>query len=232
MTHVKKTFQSLSTLFIIEIIIGAFLSIFSFILFADITEDVASSEVLYIDHYLSNMVYSIRNPFLTDIMYFFSFLGGEFLLILGTLLVTYFLWKKHTKEAVFFVFVLTTGYILNLITKLIFQIPRPNIDPLYLITDYSYPSGHSMGSFIFYMTLAFLVYHFTKNKLISFLFFVLMTLIILCIGLSRVYLGVHYPSDVLGGYVAGFWWIVTAVILLRTHTFYKVYRDIKKNIKH
>ena len=90
-------------------------------------------------------------------------------------------------------------------------IRRIRPDHIRLIEEggFSFPSGHSMISIGLYGTLIYLVYKYIKNKLIKTIIIVLLSIIILGIGISRIYLGVHYPSDVLAGY-----FISTAIIVL------------------
>jgi undecaprenyl-diphosphatase len=78
-----------------------------------------------------------------------------------------------------------------------------------LPASFSFPSGHSLSSFCFYGVLAWLITARMKNHNLKMLVWFLAVLLVLFIGLSRIYLGVHYPSDVLAGYAAGLVWIVT-----------------------
>jgi len=90
---------------------------------------------------------------------------------------------------------------INQMVKFIIRRPRP--DHLRLIKQggYSFPSGHSMVSIALYGFLIYLVNKKIKNKILRIILTILLTIIIISIGLSRIYVGVHYPSDVLGGYL-------------------------------
>ena len=85
-----------------------------------------------------------------------------------------------------------------------------------------------MNSFIFYCLLAYFVYHFTKNRTLSIWASIAALGLILLIGLSRVYLGVHYPSDVIAGYIAGLFVFVTAIVLDKTVLWLKLRREKKR----
>lgn len=212
-----------NSLLLLELCIGALFSLGSLFLFIVIAKDVVSREVITLDTSISQFIYSFRTPELTQAMLGISFLGGEFLLVASALCIAFLAWRKHTKEALLFLFIILSGFLLNNLTKAMFQIPRPGIDPIYQATFYSFPSGHAMNSFIFYATLAYFVYHFTKQKLLSIAIGSCCLLLILLIGFSRVYLGVHYPSDVLAGFIAGFWWGVTVILIDKTRTFYQFF---------
>ena len=95
----------------------------------------------------------------------------------------------------------------NTALKLIFDRPRPSGEHLVSASGTSFPSGHSMGSMLLYGTLIILLPQFIKNKPLRILIQILLGCLILLVGTSRIYLGVHYPSDVLGGFLAGACWL-------------------------
>ena len=99
---------------------------------------------------------------------------------------------------------------LNQIAKLIFQRTRPTIEHLVLQDGYSFPSGHSMASLICYGGIVFLIFHLTQKNWIRWTACLFAILLIIMVGISRIYLGVHFPSDVLGGFcLAGSWLSLT-----------------------
>lgn len=138
-------------------------------------------------------ILSIRTEWLTTLMKVLTFLGDEefFLLFLP---LAYWLWKKHAMGRVGVVLLFT--FVLNAILKGIFQMPRPTeIEHLVHAEDWSFPSGHAQGAMVLWGWLA----HELKDKRT----YVAAAFLILGVGFSRVYLGVHYPMDILGGYLAG-----------------------------
>jgi undecaprenyl-diphosphatase len=87
--------------------------------------------------------------------------------------------------------------------KRIFVRPRPNIHRIVKVGGYSFPSGHSMVSFCFYGFVLYIIIANSRNGITKLVFSILIPLLILSIGLSRIYLGVHYTSDVLSGFLGG-----------------------------
>lgn len=96
----------------------------------------------------------------------------------------------------------------NAAIKLLFMRSRPSLDHLVTETSYSFPSGHSTGSVLFYGTLILLLPQFIKNRKLCLPLQIILGVGIFFIGISRVYLGVHFPSDVLAGFCFGLAWLL------------------------
>ena len=107
---------------------------------------------------------------------------------------------------------LTINFIFNQYLKLFFSRPRP-VD-LMIVEEkgYSFPSGHSMISMAFYGFIIFLIWKYLKNKKLKWLYTILLGILIVLVGTSRIYLGVHYASDVL----AGFYFSIAYLIIYTT----------------
>lgn len=212
-----------------EIVVGSFLIIFSSFIFAQLTNQILNSEKIFFDATITQFVDTFKSPLVTHLMLFFSFLGSSLILSLSVVIIGVLVIKKYKKESLLFFLIVVMGIVVNSLLKLFIQRPRPTLNPLIVEPYYSFPSGHSMNAFIFYMTIAYLTYHFTRNKKITCIVFTISAFIIFLIGISRIYLGVHYPSDVLGGYIAGFWWFVTIIIIDRTISLYGLFRIYRQN---
>ena len=105
--------------------------------------------------------------------------------------------------------------IINQISKSIFKRPRPLGYRLIEITGYSFPSGHSVASMAFYGFLIYIIFNLVKNKILRNILITLNVLIIFLIGISRVYLGVHYLSDVITGYSISLIYIIILTKVLK-----------------
>jgi len=149
-----------------------------------------------------------ESPALTSVMKFFTDIGsgGPVVVITIAILLFLFFVLKHRRELLLFIFVLAGSEVLNVALKSVFHRERPTAHRLIAETGFSFPSGHSMGAFSLYGILAFLLWRHIPIWWGRTLLLVFSCALILAIGVSRIYLGVHYPSDVLAGYLAsGFW---------------------------
>jgi undecaprenyl-diphosphatase len=112
--------------------------------------------------------------------------------------------------AVFLIASSVSGLVLSLVLKNAFDRPRPSLVPhLSHVYTSSFPSGHSMLSAVVYLTLATLVASVVKRPLLKVYVLLLGMSLTLVVGISRVYLGVHYPTDVVAGWIAGLFWALT-----------------------
>ena len=127
-----------------------------------------------------------------------NFGGAIFVISLTTIL---FFVIKDKKIGISIITNLGIVTILNQIIKFIMQRPRPTEFRIIEETGYSFPAGHSMVSLAFYGYLIYLIYKYVKNKYVKWISIVLLGILICSIGISRIYLGVHYTSDVLGGFL-------------------------------
>jgi membrane-associated phospholipid phosphatase len=103
--------------------------------------------------------------------------------------------------------------LLNQLLKNIFERARPDLfDGPIQLTNYSFPSGHAMGSIAVYGMLAFVGARLTHHILLRYAMVLVAALTVMLIGLSRIYFGVHYPTDVIGGYLAGASWLALTIL--------------------
>ena len=127
-----------------------------------------------------------------------NFGGAIFVISLTTIL---FFVIKDKKIGISIITNLGIVTILNQIIKFIMQRPRPTEFRIIEETGYSFPSGHSMVSLAFYGYLIYLIYKYINNKHLKRTLIIILSVLICIIGVSRIYLGVHYTSDVLGGFL-------------------------------
>ncbi len=219
---VKKT-GAIFFLFL-EILLGSVATIASLLIFLKLTGEIMEKEVFPIDSQILAFFYHARTPLLTTFMVSITNLGGGVMIGLAVFVMIVFLIKKYFKEALIFAFLFCMSGINNVLLKNLIKRNRPHYHPLIIEKDYSFPSGHAMNSFVFYFTLSYLLFHITKNKKLSIGVACLSACLVFLIGVSRIYLGVHYPSDVVGGYVGGFVWFVSVLFIQKTLAVYKVFQ--------
>lgn len=172
----------------------------SMILFLAIVEDVFENEIMKIDVFAYNLfVNTLRSDILTPFMIFITNLGSPVVLI-GICIITLII-LKNKKIGVSISFNLLLVSLLNILLKNIVQRPRPTDYRLIEEAGYSFPSGHSMISMAFYGFIIFLIFRYVKNKKMKYFLGILLSFIIVLIGISRIYLGVHYASDVVAGFL-------------------------------
>lgn len=183
-------------------------------LFIGIAEDVVSNDpIVQTDQAIAQALHARATPLLTSLFVLITDLGepvtmGLLALLLAVLYARRKLWLHLTMLAV----ALGGGELLNQTLKFSFARPRPYFDhPLLVARGYSFPSGHAMGSVVFYGMLGYFALLPRRSWRIRTLITAAVTLLILLIGFSRMYLGVHYFSDVVGGYAAAGVWLSTCI---------------------
>lgn len=170
------------------------------ILFLILVFTIFDNKIAIIDKYIESFIISIRNERLTKTMTAITNISSAYTLIAITLLL--FILMKDKKKSLLIFLNLIYVFLTNQVVKLLFRRSRPESD-LHLVeaSGFSFPSGHSMVSMAFYGLLAYLIYIKIKNKFLKVLVIILTIIFIFMIGFSRIYLGVHYFSDVIGGFL-------------------------------
>ena len=179
------------------------ISIPLFILVIILAIKIIYGQELIIDKFAYDiLVGKLRNPTLTHFMKLITKLSNtEFIVSLAAFFLLVFLYIiKNKKLAVTLTLNLIGVASLNQFLKAIFQRERPVGYRLIEMTGYSFPSGHAMVSMSFYGLLIYIIHRLFKNKKLKILLISLNVIIIILVGLSRIYLGVHYFSDVIAGY--------------------------------
>lgn len=188
------------------------------IVLIDIIEDVFNNNIIEIDTSFYKLISeNLISDQVTPIMKFVTNLGGKFVLIsLGIIL---FITLRKRKLGIYVALNLIIITIINQLLKHIVQRPRPNEYRIIDETGYSFPSGHSMVSTAFYGFLIYLICKYVKNKYLKYISTVLLSFLILWIGVSRIYLGVHYTTDVLAGFLISISYLIIYISVLNNLVF-------------
>ncbi len=190
--------------------VGFVLSALALVMFRLLARDVYEGAATPIDRSASYFLHGYSTPVLDAVMWTATFVGSAgFVVPFGLMIVGLLLWQGYRREAVFLVVATAGGVLLNQVLKLAFARARPSLPWSPPIDEYSFPSGHSMNSLVFFLGIASVVWVVAGRRWGRWAF-LLAVLLVLLTGTSRVYLGFHYFSDVIGGYVAGLFWLVAA----------------------
>ena len=156
------------------------------------------------------------NSGLTSFMSFITFLGKHDLLIpLNFALIAFFIYRKERWFATRIAALSLSSLLLMLTLKLFFQRPRPDLPVIGDVSGYSFPSGHALISVVFYGLFIHMIWHEVKIKWLRIILVILLSLLILLIAFSRIYLRVHYASDVMAGIAVGFIWLVLSLNIIQ-----------------
>ncbi len=195
-------------------------------LFFGIIQDVFASEaIVSADLRIANLIAYFRSPELTKVFLWITLLGKWQIVIGSAVIVSIILWLWKKRSYILYLWLaLVADEVFNYLGKLLIHRDRPG-NPVYIEHSFSFPSGHAMVAVIFYGFLAYILIRHLKNWKHKVNAFFATLLVILAIGLSRLYLGVHYVSDVWGGYLLGFLILTTVIALYE-------WRQWKKEMKH
>lgn len=186
----------------------------SILIFLVITNLLLKEQIHVFDNFIFSGIKRIRTEPLTIVFKFITFFCSTEFLLIATIAIMVF--SKNKKRAFYIALNVLICFLLNQGLKHVFLRPRP--EDINLITEggYSFPSGHSMVSLAFYGLFIYIIFHMRLKKYKRYLYCILLALLTLLIGISRIYLGVHYASDVLAGFA-----ISMAYLIIYIKLFYK-----------
>jgi membrane protein DedA with SNARE-associated domain/membrane-associated phospholipid phosphatase len=198
----------------LTLFVAAFLYIL--LLLAGVVEDVVSMDpIVALDTRIENLLYAFRDPLLVKVFLWITLLAKAKIVLCVTLLlgVIFFLWNK--REFIIPLIVTVTGSgMFNLLGKVAFHRQRPPGVGVYTETSFSFPSGHAViaaalyGFAVYFLWRLAATWRTRLNILFAGIF------LVAAIGFSRLYLGVHFLSDVLGGYLLGFLWLIIGMCMV------------------
>jgi undecaprenyl-diphosphatase len=212
----------------IRLVIAFFISAISILGFSLISLFISDQKINQFDHQVIDYIQGLESIGLTRTMKFFTTIGSAPVVIGLSILLLFFLYKvlHHRLELILFIGTVMGSAILNELLKQFFHRVRPNLHRLIEVGGFSFPSGHAMNAFTVYGVVSFLLWRHIPNRWGRVLLIFVSVGMILSIGISRIYLGVHYPSDIIGGYFASGFWLTTAIL------FFQFYMEKKYNKKY
>ncbi len=173
--------------------------------------EVWEKEVLSLDRSLLLWIHQFANSQLDGVMLFVTALGDPGIVI--TVFISTIAWlgmKRRYIDVIRFTIACTGGLLINQVMKLFFAKPRPELWAR-LISEhsFSFPSGHAVGSMVVYGFIAYILAR--ELPIYQKSIYVVASILIIAIGFSRLYLGVHYPTDIIAGYGVGILWLITCL---------------------
>lgn len=183
--------------------------------FSWIADEMREGGTLLFDANIRSFIHSFSSPSVTQLMFDLSFMGASGMIMILAAVIVLFVVKKWYRALGWLALTMVGATVLTLALKYGFHRARPT--PFFgpVPHSYSFPSGHALFSFCFYGVLAGLINARVRSHTLRIVLFLIAAVVVASIGLSRIYLGVHYPSDVIAGYLAGGIWVSTMVTVDR-----------------
>lgn len=187
------------------------LSFLIIMLFVIIKKDLVFDTNVY--NFMKN---NIINETLTSFVKVLTQFCGEITITCFAIILFIIFMFKNKKLSLAIALNIIGSVILNNVIKFIISRPRPLLENrLIHASGYSFPSGHAMNGIVFYGFLVYMIYKMIKNKALKYSLIILINILVFLVGLSRIYLGVHYASDVLAGYLFGFAYLIISISLIK-----------------
>ncbi|MGH7870585.1 MAG: phosphatase PAP2 family protein [Candidatus Binatia bacterium] len=193
---------------------GLVTAIASVVFFAWLSGEVLEGDTVRFDETIRALINGHASPRVTAIMQAITVLGSVFFLSCSSGIIGLLFMLKRSRRSLFvFSTTMLGATILNVMLKVIIKRTRPaSFFGTPLPSSFSFPSGHALLALCFYGILAYLITLRCNNLLLRFAAWSAAVLLAIAVGLSRIYLGVHYPSDVIAAYAAGIFWLLAVVI--------------------
>ncbi|WP_313807396.1 phosphatase PAP2 family protein [Sphingobium sp.] len=206
------------------VLVMFFLSAAALFIFLSLASEVREGEILAFDRWLLLALRNTADPavpvgpsWLRAAMIELTALGGTSVLTLITVAATgYLLAARRASMAAFLVLTVAGGAAASTLLKQLFARSRPDVQHLVEVTSASFPSGHAMNSAVTFLTLGVMLARTQTSPAIRIYLICLAVILTMTIGLSRVYLGVHWPSDVIAGWCVGGAWAILCSLAART----------------
>jgi undecaprenyl-diphosphatase len=196
-------------------------AVLALFLFAWLGSEVLQGDTQHFDQVIRECVHRYASPGMTRAMTAISLLGYNALIVELAIALAVFAKLRWRRAAVWLAVAMTGSLVLDLALKYIYHRTRPTAYFGMAPHSYSFPSGHAMSAFCFYGVLAGLLSARIKSLALRTVVWFVAAALVIAIGISRIYLGVHYPSDVVAGYLAATVWVGTVIVLDHVRRFRK-----------
>jgi undecaprenyl-diphosphatase len=194
--------------------VGLGVAVLALFLFGWLADEMLEGDTVAFDLHVRAATHAIASPGLTRALRLASLLGGPAVLAaLGAVLTALFVWRRWWRGAILLPMAMLGAGVLDTALKFAFRRTRPTAFFDYpLPASYSFPSGHALFAFCFFTAGAALLAPRLQHRVLRWLVWAAAAMLVLAIGFSRIYLGVHYPSDVIAGYTVGLLWSSVIIV--------------------
>jgi undecaprenyl-diphosphatase len=178
------------------------------VVLGSVAEGVRAQEAFALDAWATPFLHAIASPGLDTFMQVLTSTGSSLVIVPMFVVVMALLIRNHRYGAALFLAIATGGgLVLQATMKLFFQRPRQQLEWATVLPDYSFPSGHTLNAFVFYIAIALILWS-VFGRGVGTTALVIAVLLGIGVGISRIYLGYHYLTDVVGGILAGIAWLL------------------------
>jgi len=206
------------------VVVGLAGLVASLVVLGSIAAGVRSQEVFALDTWATPFLHGIASPSLDVVMRGLTALGSSEVIVPAFVaVVALLLWRRRPGAALFLAMVCLGALALNVAMKLFFQRPRQALPWATVLPDYSFPSGHTMNGVVFYLALALILWS-IRGRRVGLAAMAVAIVIALGVGVSRIYLGYHYLTDVVGGLLAGIALLLVVGTALRVRPAWRQWR--------
>ena len=211
----------------ITVVVGFVGLIASLIVLGSIAEGVRAQEVFALDTWATPFLHGIASPGLDTLMGGLTDMGTALVILpIFVLVVAWLLRTGRSGSAIFLGVASGGGLVLQGTMKLFFMRPRPQLDWARVLPDYSFPSGHTVNAVVFYVGLALVLWS-VFGRRIGLVTLVLAGALAIGVGISRIYLGYHYLTDVVGGLLAGISWLLVVGAAIHARPTWRRWRRVE-----
>lgn len=197
------------------------------VVLGSIAEGVRAQEVFALDTWATPFLHGIASPGMDTLMNLLTDLGSILVVpVVFVLAEAWLLWRRRFRGGLFLLVAMTGSLVLQGTMKLFFARPRPQLPYAHVLPDYSFPSGHTMNAVIFYGGVALLLWSIYGRRT-GWVAVAIATIIAVGVGTSRIYLGYHYLTDVVGGILAGLAWLVVVSAAFRARPTWQRWRTAR-----
>jgi undecaprenyl-diphosphatase len=211
----------------ITLVTGFIALIACLVVLGSLADSIREQEVNALDTLATPFLHGLASPVLDRIMNAATFMGSNLVIPpLFAIAVIWLAWLHRFREALFLAIAIGGSLVLTETMKLFFHRPRPQLDWAQVLPDYSFPSGHTMNSVVFYLALAVVLWS-VRGRRAGLAALTIGIALSLLIGVSRIYLGYHYFTDVAGGLLAGTVWLLVVAGAFQSGPLWGLWRSAR-----